>query len=727
MKIGFRKTGIFPLDKKVFTTDDFLNCSVTDRDVYASSVLPNGDQPSASIRTKEPSVIINDKQIPSTSDEIYENPDKETLLVSSNLSQSADTTTNKILHNLLFDMLCLKRSRLSANNNEKLILKKTKNGEFSSKFKIPNSSTPLNTKRRKNDGTEMNIEIINYTKPKVDKLDLISNISTDSDDSGSFDFDRDCTNGLIDRIDSCDESIAENNSDNQASDGDCDAEVDYVAIGNMLLMIIPKSLTAYFDGLMSITVLKGEVDVFGYTLIKESGTKQLYSPRGCSRLYIKNTGNHTNILQQHIFANWPIKASSEQLTDIFKKIKSTDSVLLCQNIKSPRVDFLVNHISQQIYPTTGNLKCVFEHEQDGNSIRINPKWDEIVRKTTKNSKILLAGGKSVGKSTMLRYMINKLLNEYKEILLIDLDPGQPEFTVPGCVSASIVTEPLFGPNFTHLRKPARCVFVPDIDLSENPDEYIGFVEFLMSQCDNFPSMPTIINHMGFTRGLGFYILSAVTVCVQPTIIIQIKSTKSSRNYSENLSYDTLSQYANMFKKQAINSFTEPRITSITSMADSVDRWQLEPRIIREMCVLNYFGTMISKMGMAITDVHKSVYTINISEVNIRNKEGPIPMSAINGNLVALCGSVRNSNCYNCFGWAIVRGINFDNKDLYVLTPVTQSDLEAVDTLILGSVSLPPSLYMNTSNVNGLIPYIANGILNKYGVLSKRSHRRAVPN
>lgn len=46
--------------------------------------------------------------------------------------------------------------------------------------------------------------------------------------------------------------------------------------------------------------------------------------------------------------------------------------------------------------------------------------------------------------------------KYKEIRVVDLDPGQPEFTVPGCVSLHTIREPVFGPNYTHIKKAEKC-------------------------------------------------------------------------------------------------------------------------------------------------------------------------------------------------------------------------------------------------------------------------------
>ena len=47
------------------------------------------------------------------------------------------------------------------------------------------------------------------------------------------------------------------------------------------------------------------------------------------------------------------------------------------------------------------------------------------------SRVVGIGGKGVGKSTMLRYIANRLIQECGQILWIDLDPGQAEFTIPG--------------------------------------------------------------------------------------------------------------------------------------------------------------------------------------------------------------------------------------------------------------------------------------------------------
>lgn len=71
------------------------------------------------------------------------------------------------------------------------------------------------------------------------------------------------------------------------------------------------------------------------------------------------------------------------------------------------------------------------------------------------SAAVLCGGKEVGKSTLLKFLLNRSLEKWSKVIVIDLDPGQPEFTVMGCLSVISVQQPVVGPNFTHLITPEK--------------------------------------------------------------------------------------------------------------------------------------------------------------------------------------------------------------------------------------------------------------------------------
>ena len=72
-------------------------------------------------------------------------------------------------------------------------------------------------------------------------------------------------------------------------------------------------------------------------------------------------------------------------------------------------------------------------------LELNDEWEYAVRYAKnqdpnlgQKAKIVGTGGKGVGKSTMLKYIANRLLQD-GPVLWIDLDPGQAEFTLPGRV------------------------------------------------------------------------------------------------------------------------------------------------------------------------------------------------------------------------------------------------------------------------------------------------------
>jgi len=113
---------------------------------------------------------------------------------------------------------------------------------------------------------------------------------------------------------------------------------------------------------------------------------------------------------------------------------------------------------------------------------------------------------------MGRYIANRLIQLHGQILWIDLDPGQAEFTLPGCLSCTIVKEPLLGPNFTHLANENLVIniYLGNFNVADVAQRYIKCVEYILQEINKRnPSLlqiPWIVNTMGFNRGLGINLL-----------------------------------------------------------------------------------------------------------------------------------------------------------------------------------------------------------------------------
>ena len=64
---------------------------------------------------------------------------------------------------------------------------------------------------------------------------------------------------------------------------------------------------------------------------------------------------------------------------------------------------------------------------------------------------MVIGGKSSGKSSANRFILNSLLNNgHKKVYWFELDPGQPEFNLSGWLNLVEVKKARIGPGFAFL-------------------------------------------------------------------------------------------------------------------------------------------------------------------------------------------------------------------------------------------------------------------------------------
>ena len=155
-----------------------------------------------------------------------------------------------------------------------------------------------------------------------------------------------------------------------------------------------------------------------------------------------------------------------------------DCVLRLQNFENKLTEFLKLNAEYKLFPVMSEFPyfAIFEKNRTEDQIRKSlaelqlqckidlksyapisldmklmlkmPGSDSI--KLDHGDRVVICGGKGVGKSTFLRFMINKLLCRKKNVVVLDFDIGQSEFMICGCIGATLITQPLLGPNYTHL-------------------------------------------------------------------------------------------------------------------------------------------------------------------------------------------------------------------------------------------------------------------------------------
>ncbi|KAL8676042.1 MAG: hypothetical protein Q9186_007397 [Xanthomendoza sp. 1 TL-2023] len=129
---------------------------------------------------------------------------------------------------------------------------------------------------------------------------------------------------------------------------------------------------------------------------------------------------------------------------------------------------------------------------------------------------LICGPKGSGKSTFARMLVNGLL-KFRSVALLDIDPGQPEFSPPGEVSLVQVTSYNFGPSFCHpnasehgiklIRSHHIGATSPQDDTHNYQRCVINLFEHYKQLLKLHPLCPLVVNTAGWIQGTGLELVS----------------------------------------------------------------------------------------------------------------------------------------------------------------------------------------------------------------------------
>ena len=178
------------------------------------------------------------------------------------------------------------------------------------------------------------------------------------------------------------------------------------------------------------------------------------------------------------------------------------------------------------------------------------KVDGITGYIEDSVKILVCGAKNTGKSTLGRYVVNRLLSYHyvskscrapsrtrsesgiERVAYMDTDIGQTEFTPPGFVSIFILdnSEPMLGPALPHWRKPLLSYFIGDVTPRSFPEMYLAAVKNLLARytklkLEGHSRIPLVINTMGWVKGMGLDLLNQIMQCRSLNIFFKLSETR----------------------------------------------------------------------------------------------------------------------------------------------------------------------------------------------------------
>ncbi|KKA28975.1 hypothetical protein TD95_000907 [Thielaviopsis punctulata] len=175
-----------------------------------------------------------------------------------------------------------------------------------------------------------------------------------------------------------------------------------------------------------------------------------------------------------------------------------------------------------------------------------PEWNKKLAEIAasdigKNPIYFICGPKGAGKSTFTRMLCNKIISTQLKSLqtlerkttirgvnIVDIDPGQAEYTPPGLLSLVHLKQLNTAPSFAHpwtdsgmasdlLHSHAFGALSPGAD----PDLYLNLAFDL---CSRARGAPTLINTPGWTLGTGLDLLMGLISKVHPTQVIYMSES-----------------------------------------------------------------------------------------------------------------------------------------------------------------------------------------------------------
>lgn len=317
--------------------------------------------------------------------------------------------------------------------------------------------------------------------------------------------------------------------------------------------------------------------------------------------------------------------------------------------------------------------------------------DQLI--TKKPTKIFVAGNKGVGKSSLSRLIANKILSVHGKVGFLDLDPGQPEFSLPGTVSFSVLSSFVLEPPERHTKVAQVSYYYGGASVTEN---ITHFQKCIQEVVKNIPSdMFVIINSFGWVVDLGLELHKSICDLILPENLIML--TKPSEQVAPIRGY--------MFKSE---------ITSKPGIFTISPKEQREVRIIAYLTSNNTPFSSINPIAINLRTIHIGLICVDVEPTEI--------LTALNGSIVALCNDTRNFAPNKklvtilrevppllCQGFGLVRAIDKANGMLYIITDVAP---DTINTVIMGAINTPVACFLDTPCLEG--NYLGIGLLDKIG-------------
>lgn len=316
--------------------------------------------------------------------------------------------------------------------------------------------------------------------------------------------------------------------DMEVADLDCYFSQDFSEV------LIHMKETFYFHGSLSIKVIAGSVNILQHVRTHESSSQEITAVATLDDYPVELSINQYEVksIARCLGEMGQNRFHYNQLMHIKNSYENHQAVILLKSLDLNHLKLMQSHMSKKLLPEgfrnhfESVLKCRFYRDpqqifQTVNLAAAQPTDDRIPR-------IITVGGKNTGKSTFNKCLGNSILSEaYPRFVYIDLDIGQPEFGVPQTVSAHVVDSPTVGRGFMKCDKTdlRYSLVYGHLNVALDPVRYLSCIDMLFAHLDeqeDLPSLPWIVNTMGYVRGIGLDIMHVIISKMRPTKVLQFR-------------------------------------------------------------------------------------------------------------------------------------------------------------------------------------------------------------
>ena len=456
-------------------------------------------------------------------------------------------------------------------------------------------------------------------------------------------------------------------------------------------------------GRASLTCLEGDLKVLGYHMTQDMSV-EVTSPSWSS--FITVTGASLNARLQLV----SIRPESDRPS--FRLVSPVDSrpTVIPQSWSQA-----VDQISQEWVATR--------------SRRPETSLDDTLKR--RQARVVVCGAKGVGKSTCVRYTVNRLLKDYPQVAILDADVGQPELSPPGVLTLSVTTRPLLAPPHVNLMgqncdiTTVSSLFFGCITHKVDPSRYMDCLAHLIQQYEmqltedgDETQLPLVVNLDGWVKGMGYQVLtSLLTTTIQASQIIQILGETRAKQFeltdvccseetklhavdacTNNSDFHHLNVVTSSIPPSALRELRLGAYFAPRSEIWDVDAGRLQQGWMDDDCVLA--NHVASDFPYCVPMEAVDYFLVGDDRQDIVSES--MILEALNGNIVGLCTSSEAP--LECLGLGIVRSIDWAKRLFYILTPVDPEQLHNVKALVGGNLQLPLQFYFRGVSAESF-PYL----------------------